>query len=542
MRSWFPPNWKAKIWINSICINQSNDDEKSQQVAMMAQIYTKAYITIAWVGEESIECAPDTSLPYTDLAISFLLEFATEIRSRQDEGIDIHECKCFRDLLGSGSDRNSFWEGGPTTLKPTVMGLSHIFRNRWWGRVWVLQEIAFARLPILKFTPEMMPYHIIRGYAQARKNSSFRTPNWKALDLLSITKVTGATDPRDKIFGILGFFGSPDTDPENILPVPDYSRTTAEVYSDVARAIIFKTRSLEVMSDCYGNLETIPGLPSWAPSWHHRTWLYFPARLFKASNTSSVIYKDDEDRNFLTIKEKRIDSLKAVAPCPKLISYTNTQYILLWRQWVHLALSLQSYPTGEDLHKALLYTLCFGCSSNITRLSESQLEAGFQFWLRILTSASASATSNYNNTLDTPISDSITNSALDTEADANVIFSEDSPAFSYCYRIQDTSKVRLLATTTKSFLALVPIISKPNDEIVIFSRGSIPYVVRPIVGGSDYQSTAGAKNGHSKKPPFTLVGPCYVHGIMDGEAVPKEEEKQGKGVGLCDSLEWFTLR
>ncbi|RDW57257.1 hypothetical protein BP5796_12707 [Coleophoma crateriformis] len=54
MRSWLPPDWKAEILIDSICTNQSNDDETSQQVAMMAQIYTKAYITIAWVGEESI--------------------------------------------------------------------------------------------------------------------------------------------------------------------------------------------------------------------------------------------------------------------------------------------------------------------------------------------------------------------------------------------------------------------------------------------------------------------------------------------------------
>lgn len=40
-----------RIWIDAICINQSDDAEKSVQVAMMADIYAGAKNVIVWLGE-----------------------------------------------------------------------------------------------------------------------------------------------------------------------------------------------------------------------------------------------------------------------------------------------------------------------------------------------------------------------------------------------------------------------------------------------------------------------------------------------------------
>ena len=63
---------------------------------------------------------------------------------------------------------------------------------------------------------------------------------------------------------------------------------------------------------------------------------------------------------------------------------------------------------------------------------------------------------------------------------------------------------------------MMPITALAGDEIVIFSGSKVPIVVR--AEGDRYK----------------LLGPCYVHSIMDGEAFPKP--------GLAsDGLEWFTL-
>ncbi|EOA84348.1 uncharacterized protein SETTUDRAFT_61258, partial [Exserohilum turcica Et28A] len=38
------------IWIDAICINQKDDEEKGWQVAMMGDIYRKASKVFAWLG------------------------------------------------------------------------------------------------------------------------------------------------------------------------------------------------------------------------------------------------------------------------------------------------------------------------------------------------------------------------------------------------------------------------------------------------------------------------------------------------------------
>jgi hypothetical protein len=71
-----------------------------------------------------------------------------------------------------------------------------------------------------------------------------------------------------------------------------------------------------------------------------------------------------------------------------------------------------------------------------------------------------------------------------------------------------------LCTTVKGFLAAVPCTTKVGDCIAILGGGNLPFVLRPT-GDNHYR----------------LVGPCYVHGIMDGEAFPEDP----------DELEWFLI-
>lgn len=39
------------LWVDAICINQADDDEKGQQVQVMAKIYAKASRVVVWLGE-----------------------------------------------------------------------------------------------------------------------------------------------------------------------------------------------------------------------------------------------------------------------------------------------------------------------------------------------------------------------------------------------------------------------------------------------------------------------------------------------------------
>jgi hypothetical protein len=48
-------NSKRRLWVDSICINQQDDDEKSAQVEMMQQIYQRSSQVLIWLGPATPE-------------------------------------------------------------------------------------------------------------------------------------------------------------------------------------------------------------------------------------------------------------------------------------------------------------------------------------------------------------------------------------------------------------------------------------------------------------------------------------------------------
>jgi len=43
--------WVYNLWIDALCINQSDTHEKNKQVALMGHIYSRAYRVLIWLGE-----------------------------------------------------------------------------------------------------------------------------------------------------------------------------------------------------------------------------------------------------------------------------------------------------------------------------------------------------------------------------------------------------------------------------------------------------------------------------------------------------------
>ena len=46
------PNNNRRLWVDAICINQGDLDERSSQVAIMRRIYEQAERAILWVGDD----------------------------------------------------------------------------------------------------------------------------------------------------------------------------------------------------------------------------------------------------------------------------------------------------------------------------------------------------------------------------------------------------------------------------------------------------------------------------------------------------------
>ena len=99
------------LWIDVICIDQQESDERNRQVSLMSEIYGQAQKVCVWLGDE------DT---YTKCAFDFI----------QDEVIQLQD---FDKLCNNPS----------TTDKWNAM--LNVMKRPWFSRRWVVQDIALAR-------------------------------------------------------------------------------------------------------------------------------------------------------------------------------------------------------------------------------------------------------------------------------------------------------------------------------------------------------------------------------------------------------------
>jgi hypothetical protein len=119
------------LWVDAVCINQEDMQERNQQVNIMADIYQQAERVIVWLGEGD---------NYTDWSLERL-----------------HDPKFWRTLEETPS--------GPTSeysYEITYVGLvmvRNLARRQYWTRVWIIQELMLARNdPVLLCGSHSIPW------------------------------------------------------------------------------------------------------------------------------------------------------------------------------------------------------------------------------------------------------------------------------------------------------------------------------------------------------------------------------------------------
>lgn len=255
-------NWTVRppyyFWIDSVCINQSDDKEKSNQVSMMHKIYSKAKSVVAYLQPDSHD--------ESDVAIQFLQNLSRDIRQRHKRTYGLTPW-----LLGQYS---FFFDGliSSYTMRGPSLGwnaLTKLVGNEYWSRVWILQELVLAptdlrlfygdhELEWVRFTsfwryaPRAEHIDFTYGAQVPGENindtrlrivSTFRLRalnigdvNPRLTDMLLAVRSMGATDPRDRVYAFLGL----EKDQRQKLK-PDYTKPRGDpgaiesVYTNIAK-------------------------------------------------------------------------------------------------------------------------------------------------------------------------------------------------------------------------------------------------------------------------------------------------------------------
>ena len=99
------------LWIDVVCINQTESDERNQQVSLMSEIYGQARNVCVWLGDED---------KYTKSAFDFI----------QKEVVQLQDF----DKICNNPAKSDMWNA-----------MLNVMKRPWFSRRWVVQEIALAR-------------------------------------------------------------------------------------------------------------------------------------------------------------------------------------------------------------------------------------------------------------------------------------------------------------------------------------------------------------------------------------------------------------
>ena len=121
-----PEDQPLTIWIDQVCINQDDFDERSQQVMLMRDIYTRSQQVYIWLGE----CAE-------------LCEAAFGIMPKI---LDCVECtlgyldsNLVEEITARAKTRHM-----PEATEDVVSSLTVLYENSWFTGSWTFQEVTCA--------------------------------------------------------------------------------------------------------------------------------------------------------------------------------------------------------------------------------------------------------------------------------------------------------------------------------------------------------------------------------------------------------------
>lgn len=233
------------IWIDALCIDQSNLIEKGYQVQAMAQIYKSARQVFIWFGKDERKTWLWSSL----LVNHYLYQAGVRTTSTTIASCSgffarlIYHCLCLLDelhkkLLKDGSNI------GLTYLDLLRKPIIRLSNNKYWSRVWIMQEVLLAQDPVAVYSNGISPlYRTIIGY---RFGSTFDftggkdVASYKYRQLLRSALNQQCAYPRDRLFAIRGLLHEDETERISV----DYTANIIDIFFGQAYTSVCRAQSL----------------------------------------------------------------------------------------------------------------------------------------------------------------------------------------------------------------------------------------------------------------------------------------------------------
>lgn len=503
------------LWVDRVCIDQSNVLERAEQVRLMRKIYSKARLVVVWLGEEDSHTVPAFAL----MERISKLATVSAVSSLHTNTSDIFDPDALQ-AMGLPSFPSADWES-----------MHRLFERRWFQRSWVIQEVALADVAVVLCGCRILnwddvgrtgQYLVSSGFFRAMQDTYGRQgrPTFAStiqssrarvkLDtdrsltlLLSSMRRFKATDPRDKIYSLLGLVGD-KKDPEphgrvdNNVIGPDYSSSVDTIFRQVTKSLIKHESSLALLSTVEdASLRVTLNLPSWVPDyavWQEVTILGMPDnphKYYAGGDEPPCLYDSDLVTNFdtLSLAGYEMDTVVGIGMCYDHKSIENGDPEVLM-SWFQLIATLPESYGDEEPRDDVIWRTFIGNVGGATHPAPADYARHFLAFLhRFL-----------KDETDLRKAIGILNAGTSTRAWQETGTAGDPHLYatSFVY----IAGLRRLFVTEKGYVGLGADSVQTGDKVFVFPGGLVPFVLRTSIEGS-----------------YRLVGEAYVHGIMRGEAL-----------------------
>ncbi|CZT19403.1 uncharacterized protein RCC_05253 [Ramularia collo-cygni] len=495
------------IWIDALCINQDDKEEKASQVYIMQAIYSEAAGVLIGLDDSRSQIMADIPGQHALAAATLqgladgshlndLAYFAAQPRSN----------KAFREVSSS---------------------FGQILDSRWFGRTWVVQETCLAKKAILLFPSGELDWEVFEK-AFVKWNQHSRECCQKFTNTLSDDLVDACnrmylhvkciaytrnglksdqqhitepmlnyqhlelSDHRDKIYAFRGLH----TELTLPLPEPDYG-SNEKTFMDFVLWYLEDKQSLLILGFdmCFGEVANLH-LPSWVPTWPTFTAEQGIERgnlakargkfldCYNAAAGLKMAYRwNDSQRNHLQLNGFKInDKIIAVSENHFSGNEKFPDRLELMKTWYQFTYE-EELSSFQNLPTEFCITILAGIILNDPKtggkphplhdendLTISELKSTFTGMER-------------------------QGSQFRCTASQKILIHSQNVA------LLD----RVMFRTEEGRMGIGPSGVKPGDEIFVLGGGSAPFVLRRV-DDADFLG-------------YRLVGHAYVHGIMNGEVV-----------------------
>lgn len=577
-------DYSVVMWIDQICINQEDNEDKARQIPLMSKIYGRALNTLVWLTPSPASpVGVDPFALFNDLALK--LQFIEDTISPAD----------FTRIGLPGPDSESWAQ------------VWYVLSQEYFQRLWIIQEIALSARPRLACGGHLLSWTVFsnacyrlhgsgasrwlmgkfssascRGRAGAEEveadvglslprpdvcsavmglDSIAHSPAGRRHRLLEVARSAQSWDARDKIYGMLGLDSSLEASlgPDLLRWEVDVSYqkedTAAELYRKIAVQSLTKQNgplvTLLVNVDHY---RSMPGLPSWVPDWSRpRRTVSIGTGLDMAGFYQASPVRRSEcafgagDRE-LHVHGQVVDSISrftAVLRNPDMAwqdPAANNATLLACHR---LAKTLETYPglpfesdttaatTATTVFEAFWRTLVADkdAAPGLHREQMSRARAphaAFAEVFSLLLDAATGAAADGDLETPTPSLPGQTYSRRqrlpqgsrgrlvpESLSSAEGRGSKGAAAAFKAARVAMWAALvnRRVGVTERGYLGAFPDSVQRGDVVCVLRGCHVPFVLRPV----------GEGEGAGR---FEVLGECYVHGMMNGEAVRAGEDEK----------------